>query len=85
MIKINDRFSIERQERQWVLFDTRKSDHEKSKTGFTTRESYYSTLSSVVDEIINRGPTEATNLKELVTEIKRTRDDIFGALMGTRQ
>jgi hypothetical protein len=85
MIKINERFSIERQTRQWVLYDTQKTDHEKSKTGFSTRESYYSRLHNVVDEIIERAPSDATSLNEMVLSIQRTRDDIYGALMGTRK
>jgi hypothetical protein len=84
MIKINYRFSIERQSRQWVLYDTQKTDNEKSKTGYSTRESYYSRLSSVVDEILERTPSEAGTLSEMVLLIRRVRDDIYGALMGTR-
>jgi hypothetical protein len=85
MIKINDRFSIERQARQWVLYDTQKTDHEKSKTGFTVRESCYSRLSNVVDEILERVPDKANSLSEMVLIIQRTRDEIYGALMGSRK
>jgi hypothetical protein len=85
MIKINERFSIERQTRQWVLYDTQKTDHEKSKTGFSTRESYYSRLHKVIGEILERAPEEAKSLSEMVLLIRRVRDDIYGALMGTRK
>jgi hypothetical protein len=86
MIKINDRFSIERLEDDWLLVETKPRFNHKTKTETVSqRKNWYPRLRHVVDEILERTPSEANSLQEMVLLMKRTRDDIYGALMGTRR
>jgi hypothetical protein len=86
MIKINERFSIERLDDCWLLVEHKTGINRK--TGEETasqKKSWYPRLRHVVDEILDRTPSEAENIQDMALLMRRTRDDIYGALMGTRK
>lgn len=82
MIKINERFSIEREADCWRLEDTVPSDHRLSKTGFVTRKHWYPRLHMVVTEIFERCPEGAKDLKEMHDRMVQIKADVYWATMG---
>jgi hypothetical protein len=82
MIKINDRFSMERTQRCWTLYDKRPSDNPKNKSGFSVRESYYSRLGQVVDEIFDRTPEGCKSLREMYLKMQQVKKEVFQGLKG---
>jgi hypothetical protein len=83
MIKINDRFSIERDSNCWTLYETMKPNLNPF-TGEMgqpqIRERYYSQLSHMVDAIVDLAPVGATSLIEISRSMKQIRADIDAAL-----
>lgn len=62
MIKINDRFSIERDSYQWILFEETPSE---SKSGTRIKKTYHANLEQVSREIIDRRLGGCTSLEEM--------------------
>jgi hypothetical protein len=82
MIKINDRFQIERRSECWVLHDFRETDHHKSKTGISHNQTYFMRLHNVVNEILERAPEGAESLADIVKNMELIRDDIWRMIAG---
>ena len=79
MIKINERFTISSDTNNWVLIDSTPSQHIKSKTGISVKESYFNRPEQCFNEIINRTGKDAHLLTELIRDIYNIRDEIFTA------
>ena len=84
MIKINHRFSIERDEFCWKLFEFRASKSRKSKNGkksgkpiVTSKVSYYGNLTQICDEILDRSLGTCTSLEGIRETIALARDGIL--------
>jgi hypothetical protein len=72
MIKINERFSIERLDDCWLLVETKPGYNHKTKTEtMTQKKSRYPRLCHVVDEISKRTTSEFGGLDESIFLVKR--------------
>ena len=81
IIKINDRFSIERDSDGWTLYEAKTGINPKTKElTASVRRRYYPTLHTIINHMIDLAPSEASTLRELVWEIDQIRGSIFSAL-----
>lgn len=86
MIWINERFSIERDENCWTIYETMQPNinpFTKEMGKPRVRERYYSHLNHVIDAIVDLAPSGAGSLKELRESMRQVRADITAALDGT--
>jgi hypothetical protein len=83
MIKINDRFSMERDSECWTLFETVHGVNPRTKTpSVNIRKRYFPTLHTIIGFMLDLAPTEAQSLSDLVRVIDAAKADIYRAIMG---
>ena len=78
MIKINDKFSVERDKYQWLLHESKDGIGKDKQPIVTTRTTYHGTLKQCCNEIAERMMGEC----ESVTEILKALDSFDRALDG---
>lgn len=80
MIKINDRFSIERTQCCWELHEKIYSG--KAKKGYSESVTYFSRLKYVIDAIFDRAPQGCKDLKDMYNQMRLIKAEVFRAIMG---
>lgn len=76
MIKINDRFSIDRDKYGWNLYETYMGeDGETGETKLQTRKTFPGKLSVALSRIVDKCGTDAQDVAELREIILRTIED----------
>ena len=82
MIRINDRFSILRDENGWTLYEFSAPGVFRGVVGKKprVRERYYSQLSHMIAAMVDLAPTEAKTLDEVVESMKQINADIRATL-----
>lgn len=63
MIKINKRFSIEKDKHCWVLYETMIS--KKKKSGESQKATYHPNISQISEAILNRSGDKCESIEEL--------------------
>ena len=79
-IKINERFSIERDGEGWTLTEYRHGKNNKGEPTVTPKNRYYPRLHHVIDEMLDVAPSTASTLEGLRREFIRVKGDILAAL-----
>jgi hypothetical protein len=86
MIKINERFSIQRDFDCWILSEFAEPGlHPITKEVGTkprVRERYFPNIHTMVSFLIDLAPAGATTMVELNESIRRIREDVFTAFRG---
>jgi hypothetical protein len=86
MIKINERFSINRDDNCWTLYEFGEPGinpfTKEPGTQPRVRERYFPNIHTMVEFMLDLAPSEATSMVELNESIRRTREDIFTAFRG---
>ena len=80
MITYNERFSFWRDGNNWILIETYNGHDKHGKPKSQTRESYFSRLSHLFNEIVDRTAGEAEDLEELGKKIQETKDKLVDIL-----
>jgi len=83
-VKINERFSVERDLMQWVLVETRPGESKKGKPIDRIFRSYYYQFSALCSDLIEKCPQEASDLREVLATIKEVKKDLSTAVEGSR-
>ena len=65
MIKINDKFRVERDKYQWLLIESKDGLSKKQEPIVTTRTTYHGTLKQCCNEIAERMMGECESVKEI--------------------
>ena len=65
MIKINDKFSVERDKYQWLLIESKDGIGKNEQPIVTTRTTYHGTLKQCCNEIAERMMGECESVKEI--------------------
>lgn len=79
-VKINERFSVERDPMQWILVETRPGESKSGKPTEKTYRSFYYQFSALCSDLIEKCPQEASDLREIVATIKEAKNDILTAV-----
>jgi len=66
MIKINDKFSIERDKYQWLLIESKDGLSKKQEPIVTTRVTYHGTLKQCCNEIAERMMGECESVQGII-------------------
>lgn len=66
MIKVNDRFSIDKDKYNWILLETYTGKDKDGNPKEHTRETFYANLGQIAQEIINRRCKECDSLDEII-------------------
>jgi hypothetical protein len=86
MIKINDRFSIERQDDCWIVTEFRqgvsRKEETKGETITSERKRHFPCLHHVVEFILEKTPEGAKSLQEVVTRMEILKSEIYRRIMG---
>jgi hypothetical protein len=86
MIKINERFSIQRDFDCWILSEFSKPGmNPKTKKAGTkprVRERYFPNIHTMVDFMVDLAPAGATTIVEMNEAIRQLRNDVFTAFRG---
>lgn len=70
MVKINERFSIERDKYQWVLVEHKNGTSKKGEAIKTEARSYYPKLEQICNEIVEREAGDCATVKEIIVSLK---------------
>jgi hypothetical protein len=79
-VKINERFSVERDPMQWILVETRPGESKSGKPIERIFRSYYYQFSALCSDLIEKCPQEASDLREVVATIKEVKATILAAV-----
>lgn len=83
MIKVNERFSFERDKYQWLLHDSHMGKPNKEGvSNLQTKTSYHGSLDQVASQIIERECGECQSMTELLTLLNQTKSVCAGYLVG---
>lgn len=79
MIKVNDRFSFERDKYQWLLHESRLGKDKKGNDKVHVDTSYHGSLRQICEQIIDRqqGSDEFQSLNELLIFTESTIDSMM--------
>ena len=81
MIKINDKFSFDSDEYNWVLYEHRTSISKKTgEKVINTKNWYPSTLDYLCEMVINDAPKTAKDLNGVIQAIEQAKDDCIMAI-----
>ncbi len=83
MIKINDKFSVERDKYQWLLIESKDGLSKKQEPIVTTRTTYHGTLKQCCNEIAERmmGECESVQgIETLLESIETIIDDVLAKI-----
>lgn len=83
-IKINERFSVERDPMQWVLVETRPGESRDGKPIENTYRSCYYQFSILCADLIEKCPGQASDLRKIVATIKEAKTACLEAVQGSR-
>ena len=70
MIKINDKFSVERDKYQWLLHESKDGLSKKQEPIATTRTTYHGTLKQCCNEIVERMMGECETVQQIETALE---------------
>jgi hypothetical protein len=84
-IKINERFTIERETECWILTETRFGTTKDGKPTRNERKRYFMNLHTAINSMVDLSATEANTLREITATAQAIKADICGALLGTRK
>lgn len=81
MIKINDKYSIDYDEYNWILKEHRTSISRKTGENVTNTKYWYpSTLDYLCEMVINDAPKTAKDLQGIIKAIKRAKKECIAAI-----
>lgn len=83
MIKINDKFSVERDKYQWLLIESKDGLSKKQEPIVTTRTTYHGTLKQCCKEIAERmmGECESVQgIEALLESFETIIDDVLAKI-----
>lgn len=78
MIQINENFSIDADESNWILNDYTPGP--SGKKPLRPRTSYFNTLEQALEMIVTRSGKDAGDLQMAIRKIERIRDQIVSAV-----
>jgi hypothetical protein len=83
-IQINDRFTIENDEYNWILYDTHRYTSKKGKNAGKVQESvkvwYPSSLEFLCEMVINETPKKAGSVTDVLNSIIEAKQDCIEAI-----
>lgn len=82
MIKLNDRFSFERDKFNWILYDDTESRDKLDNIKVVTRKSYHGNLTLLCNAVIERSAGECQSMEELKTLLKEA-DRVLAVHVGS--
>lgn len=82
MIKVNERFSFERDKYQWLLHESRLGKDRNGNDKIHVDISFHGNLDQVASQIIERECGECESMAELVTLLNQTKTVCAGYLVG---
>jgi hypothetical protein len=84
MIKINERFRINRYPFGWELHDTAPSMDKDGHPSLATRVTYHPNLKFVLRSVIDKSAGDCRELKEVIAHIDRVVKEFQNATAGVR-
>ena len=83
MVKVNERFSFEKDTSGWTLYEFKNGVNPKTKEPTITKSfTYWSDLIQVCNEIIDRSCDQADDVTCIMDCINKARKDVLTALHG---
>lgn len=79
MIKINERFSIERDTYTWKLHDT-TPNKEGSKHATSTRTTYPANLKQVCNAVLDKSASGCESIESLISRLDELTSELYAAI-----